>query len=109
VRADALEIVLDVRQWHLAGAGWQQVERVLNAMAASLAAGDRAALSSATAALELASPRRIILIGAESLVPPAPEICYRLSRLVHLLGGTAAAGRREIQWEGTDDDDVARY
>ena len=86
-RAEALDVVLDALQWRLADARWQEIERVLAAMAAALDAGDPGALAAATADLELAGPLRLIRIGAPPVVSPAPPIRDRLNQLVYSLGG----------------------
>jgi hypothetical protein len=95
VRAEALDVISDALQWRLADVRWQAIEQVLAAMDAALAADDMTALTAATADLELAGPLRITRIGATPVAPPPPPVRDRLNRLVHSLGGTAAAPREE--------------
>lgn len=90
VRAEALDVVSNALRWQLADARWQAIEQVLTAMDAALAADDLAALTAATADLELAGPLRITRIGATPVVPPPPPVRDRLNRLVYSLGGTSA-------------------
>lgn len=91
VRTEALDVLSDALSWRLAGPRWATIEQVLAAMDAALAAGDVAALATATAGLELAGPVRVTKIGADPVVPPPPAIRDRLNRLVHSLGGVQAA------------------
>lgn len=88
VKADALDITLDVFQWRFAAARWAAVARILADMEAAIAANERQALASATAELELVAPLRIIMIEAQPTTPPPQEVRDRLNRLVHALGGT---------------------
>jgi hypothetical protein len=103
-RAEALDVLSDVRQWQLAGPRWQAIEQILDAMAAALEAGDVEALTAATADLELAGPLRIVRIAATPVTPPPVPIRDRLNRLVFVLGGTAVADRDEDERAGADDD-----
>jgi hypothetical protein len=92
VRAEARDVISDALAWQLPHARWQAIEPVLVAMSAALAADDPAALTAATADLELAGPMRVTRIGAIPVVPPPPPVRDRLNRLVFSLGGTSAPG-----------------
>jgi hypothetical protein len=93
VRAEALDVISDALQWRLTNARWEAIAQVLAAMAAALAEGDVAALSAATADLELAGPLRLVKIDATSVVPAPPQIRERMNRLVHSLSGAPGADR----------------
>jgi hypothetical protein len=58
LRAEALDVLHDARQWRLADARWQVIEQILTAMDTALETGDVQALATATADLELAGPLR---------------------------------------------------
>jgi hypothetical protein len=94
-RADALDVVSDVLQWQLHEMRWQPVEQILAAIEDALTADDTAALTAATANLELAGPVRLTRIGATPIVPPPATVRARLNRLVHSLGDAPAQEREE--------------
>jgi len=109
VRAEALDVLSDVRQWRLADARWRAVEQVLIAMDAAVQADDSDALMAATADLELAGPLRLTRIGATPVGPPARPVRDRLNRLVHSLGGTVPEQQREPEDPGADDAGASRH
>ena len=87
--ADAVEVLRILPAWRLAPERWQRIERILEAIAEALAAGDLPGFRAATSELDLASPIRVRRIGATSEGMPAPEpILDRTNHLVHVLGGT---------------------
>src|SRR5215469_17602715 len=102
VRAEALDVLSDVRQWRLADARWRAVEQVLIAMDAAVQADDSDALMAATADLELAGPLRLTRIDATPVGPPARPVRDRLNRL-ESLGGTVPEQQREPEDPGADD------
>jgi hypothetical protein len=93
IKSEALDILAEARQWQLAETRWPMIEEILTAMDAALDAGDVAALTTATADLELAAPLRIILIGPP-LAGPTPRARDLLNKLVHSLGGTVVGKGR---------------
>jgi len=86
IRADALDILADASQWRLAEPRWQVIEEILRAMNAALESGDTAALTAATADLELAGPLRIIPVGPPP-AGPTPRVRDLLNKLVYSLDG----------------------
>jgi hypothetical protein len=104
IRAEALDVISDALGWRLADTRWQAIEPVLVAVDAALTAGDLAALTAATADLELAGPLRITRIGTPPVVPPPPAIRDRLNRLVYSLGGAPAADQEQPGHGGADND-----
>jgi hypothetical protein len=90
VRAEALSVISDIKQWQLTDARWQAIDQMLAAVAAALETDDPEALAAAIAELELAGPVRLTRIGAPPVVPPPPPIRDRLNLLVHTLGGASA-------------------
>jgi hypothetical protein len=103
VRAEALDLLQDALEWQLAEGRWQAIEHTLIAMDAALAANDLAALTAATADLELAGPLRITRIGATPMVPAAPPIRDRLNHLVYVLGGKQETREEPDTAEKADD------
>jgi hypothetical protein len=89
IRSEALLALSDAFSWKLADERWQEIYRVLATMATALECGDVDALEAATAHLELAGPLRIIPIGPAP--GPTPAVRDLLNKLVHTLGGVAAA------------------
>ena len=89
IRSEALAALSDAFSWKLADERWQEIHRVLTAMAAALESGDADALETATAHLELAGPLRIIPIGPA--LGPTPPVRDLLNKLVYALGGVTAA------------------
>ena len=101
--AEALDVVEDALLWRLTEARWQAIEDVLTAMEAAAAAGDPAALTSATADLELAGPLRLTRIGATPAVPAAAAVHDQLIRLRYSLGGVSVAEQDQADDAGADD------
>jgi hypothetical protein len=89
IRSEAVAALSDASSWKLADERWQEIYRVLAAMAAALESGDPGALEAATARLELAGPLRIIPIGPAP--GPTPPVRDLLNELVHALGGVTVA------------------
>jgi hypothetical protein len=107
IQAEALDVLSDAFSWSLAEERWQQIYRVLTTMAAALEHGDAAALTEATAHLELAGPPRLIPIGTDTA--PPPPVRDLLNKLVHALGGVPAGGRPpEHGDDGAPDADSSR-
>ncbi|WP_238006771.1 CATRA conflict system CASPASE/TPR repeat-associated protein [Dactylosporangium sp. AC04546] len=88
VVADALDVLGDVPEWRLPPARWPHITQLVQAMTDAVRAGDSAALDAATARLELASPVRITVLGADPVVPPPPQLQLLQNRLYHALDGT---------------------
>jgi hypothetical protein len=91
-REEALEVIVEARQWRLTEARWQSIDLSLIAMDAALKAGDPAALAAATADVEIAGPVRITKIGDPQVELP-PPVRDRMNRLVHSLGAVQAPQR----------------
>jgi hypothetical protein len=88
-RTEALEVVEDALEWRLHPCHWERIAPIVAALIEALEHGDRQALVTATADLELAGPLRITRIGDDPLLPPPPAVRDRLNRLIHTLGGLA--------------------
>jgi hypothetical protein len=86
-KADALDVLNDLLEWQLAAQRWERVERIVDALAEALAAGDADALREATAELEVAGPVRITRIGATPQIPAPERVRDVANHLVHVLGG----------------------
>jgi hypothetical protein len=84
-------VVEDALEWRLHPSRWERIAPIVAALTEALEHGDREALVTATADLELAGPLRITRIGDDPLVPPPPPVRDRLNRLVHTLGDVAVA------------------
>ena len=100
VKADALQITLDVFLWRFGTARWEAVARILADMEAAIAANERQRLASAAAELELIAPLRIIMIGEQPTTPPPPQVRDRLNRLVYALGGTPPSKQEDREDQG---------
>ncbi|MET7402098.1 CATRA conflict system CASPASE/TPR repeat-associated protein [Dactylosporangium sp. NPDC005572] len=88
VVADALDVLGDVPDWRLPPARWPHITRLVQAMAVAVQARDSVALDAATARLELASPHRITVLGADPVVPPPSPLQLLQNHLYHALEGT---------------------
>jgi CATRA-associated small protein len=108
-RSEALDVVLDTHEWRLAQARWQTIEQILIAMNAAVAAGDAAALLTAIADLELASPLRMTLIGDSPAIPATPPVRALLNTLVHSLGGVPPTPARPAGTAGAEGDDSSGH
>ena len=87
LRADALDVLQDLRQWRMTAPRWATVRRALEAMRAAYDVGDGQALRSAVYDLELAGPVRANSIGGEAVAGP-PEPVYDIANvMVHDLSG----------------------
>lgn len=87
-----LRLLDEVPQWELAPARWDQVARLLEAVAGAADGTDDEGLLQAVARLELAGPPRITRIGAAPTQPAPLPVRERINRLVHRL--TALRERR---------------
>lgn len=103
LRGESLDALHDAFSWKLADGRWQEVYRILAAMADALESGNLAGLADATADLELAGPRRIIPIDTTGPPPPVRDL---LNKLVHAIGGVTTDQRpREPADSGAPDGD----
>lgn len=85
--SEALEILHDLRDWHLTPGRWELVKEIIASMTAAIARGDVAALQRATTDLELVSPVRIIKMGEPPQGPPPEQVREQVNHLIHSLGG----------------------
>jgi hypothetical protein len=105
LRAEALDVLSDVRFWQVSEARWGEITRALEAVKAAVENGDATALADATADLELAGPLRITPIGPA--IGPTPAARDLLDDLVHSLGQVTAGRLNESAEAGAGNADAS--
>ena len=84
-RAQALQLLDEVRRWRLTAPRWNGVAEVIEELAGALAAADGAAASQAIADLELVGPTRAIPLGTPPVLPAPALVLERTAELIHSL------------------------
>jgi len=102
-RDDAVNVLQDLIEWHLAPQRWERVDSIVGSLADALARGDGEALREATAELELTGPVRVTRIGTQSVIPVPERTRDRANHLVHALGGQQEGTRREERADASTD------
>ena len=92
VRREAVTMLLDVLDWNLQPRRWERVRRALAEMAAAAAEPGPAALSDATATLELYAPVRVETRLGEPYGPVPSVIREQVAELVDALQPERALG-----------------
>lgn len=100
---DAVNVLKDLVEWHLAPQRWERVDAIVGSLADALARGDGEALREATAELELTGPVRITRIGTQSVIPAPEPTRDRANHLVHELGRHQEGPHREERADAATD------
>ncbi|MEV7196855.1 CATRA system-associated protein [Streptomyces sp. NPDC093510] len=102
-REDAVNVLQDLVEWHLAPQRWERVDSIVDSIADALARRDDEALREATAELELTGPVRITRIGTRSVIPVPERTRDRANHLVHTLGRQPERPRQEERADTSTD------
>lgn len=102
-RDDAVNVLQDLVEWHLAPQRWERVDSIVGSLVDALARGDGEALREATAELELTGPVRITRIGTQSVIPVPERTRDRANHLVHTLGRQPERPQQEERTDASTD------